>query len=95
MNEKNEKNKKDEQYNPNELNELVAEYNNLDLKRFFINLVDCEGSDEFDGAYVITDSLNKNEPIVKVCLNKAACYRQVNKANAKYREVFYSTGSIL
>lgn len=87
-------NKKNEQYKPNELNELVAEYNKLDLKRFFINEVDCEGSDEFAWAYVITDSLNKSEPIVKVSLNKAACYRQVNKANAKYREAFYGEGSI-
>lgn len=85
---------KNEKYNPNELNELVAEYNNPDLKRFFINLVDCEGSDEFDGAYVITDSLNKNESIVKVCLDKKSCYRQVNKANKKYRETFYGEGSI-
>lgn len=79
---------------PIELRELVAEYNKPNLKRFFITEVDCEGSDEFDGAYVITDALNKNESIVKVCLDKGACYRQVNKANAKYREAFYGEGSI-
>lgn len=75
----------------NGLNGLITDYNTLNLKRYFIHEVDCEGAKV---AYVITDSLNKNEPIVKVCLDKESCYRQVNKANKKYREAFYGEGSI-
>lgn len=73
------------------LNELVADYNSTFLKRYFINEVDC---DEGGSAYVITDALNKSEPIVKVVLDMENCYRQVCVANEKYRECFYGEGSI-
>lgn len=73
------------------LNELITDYNSTFVKRYFISEVEC---DEGGYAYVITDTLNKNEPIVKVVLNKENCYRQVCVANEKYRECFYGEGSI-
>lgn len=76
------------------MNELIAEYNALGLKRYFINEVECEGFGEKWSVWVVTDSLNKNESIVRVYMDKETCYSKVNRANKKYRDVFYGDGSI-
>lgn len=77
------------------MNELIAEYNALGLKRYFISEVKEVGIlGKAWNVWVVTDSLNKNESIVKVYVDKQMCYQAVNKANKKYREVFYGDGSI-
>ncbi len=70
--------------------DLVERYNIPNLKRYFIHETLLDGFGAKIPSYVVVDSLNKSESIVKVFVDKEECYRSVNKANDIYREVFYS-----
>ena len=72
------------------IGDLVERYNTPNLKRYFIHETLLEGFGTNIPSYVVVDSLNKNESIVKVFVDKEECYRSVNKANDIYRDVFYS-----
>lgn len=72
------------------IGDLVERYNTPNLKRYFIHETLLDGFGTKTPSYVVTDSLNKNESIVKVFVDKEECYSAVNKANDIYRDVFYS-----
>lgn len=72
------------------IGDLVERYNTPNLKRYFIHETLLDGFGTKIPSYVVTDSLNKNESIVKVFVDKEECYLAVNKANDIYRDVFYS-----